>query len=164
MAGWCLGNLFRLTARERLFCMIISLAPDLDGLGLLFGKFVYLRYHHVLCHNLAFGILSSLLLSLLSSQRLKSFFLYLGLFHLHLLMDYLGSGPGWPVVYFYPFSNWRWVNEKGWAFNGWQNIIMNLFLVWVFIQIWQKGRTPFELVWPSLDKYLIRKAKEDFKA
>ncbi len=35
-----------------------SLAPDVDGLGLLFGPEAYGRYHHRLTHNVLFGVLS----------------------------------------------------------------------------------------------------------
>jgi hypothetical protein len=31
---------------------------------------------------------------------------HLALFHLHLVMDFVGSGPGWGIYYFWPFSQW----------------------------------------------------------
>lgn len=156
LAGWSFGNLTPLSRRERLFCMIVSLAPDLDGISILFGKDAYQKYHHLLGHNLAVGFLSSLILALVSLNRLKSFFVYFLLFHLHLIMDYWGSGPGWPIAYLWPFSDWEVVSPHAWKFNGWQNTCFFVaFLWWMVLIIRLKKRTPFEILWPRLDRKLV---------
>ena len=36
MSGWCVGNLFRLTAVERVFCMIAASAADVDAVSRVF--------------------------------------------------------------------------------------------------------------------------------
>ncbi|HSU65852.1 MAG TPA: hypothetical protein VLJ39_03175 [Tepidisphaeraceae bacterium] len=41
MSGWCMANLVRLTARERLFTMIAATAADLDGVSRVFGQEAY---------------------------------------------------------------------------------------------------------------------------
>src|SRR5687768_12632812 len=93
LSGWCVGNLLPLTARERLFCMIAAAAQDVDGLGILISEEVYLDYHHTFGHCAAFGVLLSVGLTVFSTHRRLAFVTYLALFHLHLALDYLGSGP-----------------------------------------------------------------------
>ena len=97
LSGWCVANLLPLTARERLFCMIAASAADLDGLGILVSQDLYWDYHHKLGHGIAFGLLISLTLASFSTRRVLAFCAYLALFHLHLVLDYFGSGPGWPI-------------------------------------------------------------------
>lgn len=157
MSGWCAGNLVKLTPRERLFCMLAASLPDLDGLGVLASSQAYWDYHHKLCHNLMAGCLLSVLLAAFSSQRLKSGLLYLGLFHLHLVLDYFGSGEGWEISYLWPFSEWRVENLRAWPFYSWQNISVGFaFLGWTLLIILRLGRTPLEAIMPSLDRQLVQ--------
>lgn len=159
LAGWCISNAKELTARERLFCMLCSLLPDLDGLGILFGKSYYILYHHVYGHNLLIAFWSSMTFTIFSRHKLKAFLFYFFLFHLHLIMDFFGSGPGWPIVYFWPFSEYKFLNPYAWKFNGWQNIItFNLFVFWTYSIIKNKKRSPLELLWPKINQKLVEKA------
>ena len=156
MSGWCAGNFFTLTPRERLFCMLAASLEDLDGLGYFVSAEMYWDYHHKLCHNLLFGLLLSAVLALSSTHRLKRFFLYLALFHLHLVLDYFGSGPGWEIYYLWPFSRWYVENTWAWPFYSWQNISVGFaFLGWVIWIAVRKGRTPLEVLMPSLDRQLV---------
>jgi hypothetical protein len=82
--------------------------------------------------------------------------LYLALFHLHLLMDYWGSGPLWPIYYLYPFSDFKWVNPDSWNLFSWQNTaIAGLLLAWTVWIARRRGRTPLELIAPRLDRLLV---------
>jgi len=157
MSGWCIANLFRLSPRQRLMSMIAASIADLDGLSILAGQEAYWNWHHRLCHNLPFGLLACIILALVSRARLPVFFLYLGLFHLHLLMDVFGSGPGWPIYYFWPFSNWIIDNRHlSWEFYSWQNISIAIpFFVWTVGIAIYKGRTPLEVPMPRLDRQLV---------
>jgi hypothetical protein len=160
MSGWCIGNLLPLTARERLFCMIAASAPDLDGLGIVVSQHWYARLHHVLGHNLFFAVIVSLVLAILSPRKVLGFVLYCGLFHLHLFMDYWGSGRDWGICYWWPFraagpGNW-WMNPYGWDFYSWQNISAAfLLLLWTVGIAYYRKRTPLELLMPSLDRRLV---------
>ena len=156
LAGWCAANCVRLNARQRLACMIASAIPDLDGVTLIAGREAYLRTHHVLGHNVSFAILSSLLLCAWTAWRFRLFLLYAFCFHLHLVMDYLGSGRGWPIYYAWPFSRWRIVNPHAWDLSSWQNYVaMGLFFLWaVGIAIVRK-RTLIEYIVPELDHRLF---------
>ena len=156
LSGWCIANLADFTSRERFICMIIAIIPDLDGLGLIISQEAYLNYHHMVGHNLIFGLLISVLLCLLSEKKLKVFVLYISMFHVHLFMDYLGSGTEWTIVYFWPISNWYLYNSYGWELNSWQNSIITLFLIgFTLLIVAFKRRTPIEFIFPKLEKRIF---------
>ena len=160
MSGWCLANLVRLNPRERAFTMIAASAADMDGISFLFGQEAYWDYHHVVCHNLPFAVLVSAGLAVFSSSRIKAFFVYLAAAHLHLLLDYFGSGPGWPIHYGWPLFHWVWKNPDAWEFNSWQNRVVALaFLVWVLLIAAFQGRTPAELITPDLDRRFVARLR-----
>jgi hypothetical protein len=158
LSGWCVGNLVpHFTPRERLFCMMAASLADLDGLTILAGQDAYWDYHHTLGHNLPFGVLLCLALAAFSTHRLSAFAVYLGLFHLHLVMDYYGSGPGWGIPYVWPISRHQWRDADAWPFYSWQNISAAVFTIaWTVLIARQRGRTPLEAVMPNLDRQLAR--------
>src|ERR1700677_3708675 len=165
MSGWCAANVIpNLTPKQRLFCMIAASIPDLDGLSILAGQQSYWHWHHRVCHNLPFGLLSCLILTLLSGKTFKIFILYLAIFHLHLDMDIFGSGPGWGIFYLWPFSNWMFDNNHlSWDFYSWQNItIAAVFLAWTIAIAIRKRRTPLEYLMPDLDRQLVAFFRKPF--
>ena len=157
LSGWCVANLApHFTPRERLLSMLAASLADLDGLSIIAGQEAYWDYHHTLGHNLAFGIVLSVALAALSKHRVLGFATYLALFHLHLLLDYYGSGPGWGIPYFWPFSTRQWVNPDAWPFYSAQNIGAAVALtIWTAWIVWRRGRTPLETVMPGLDRQLV---------
>ena len=164
LSGWCVGNLLPFSPRQRLACMIAAAIADLDGLGILVpgarGQELYWDYHHVLGHNLPFGILTSVILSAWCRRQWPlTFVACLGLFHLHLLMDYWGSGRDWCIHYLWPVGHLILKNPNGWELYSWQNMLaFVLLLIWtIAIARWQR-RTPLELLMPSLDKEFVRLA------
>ena len=158
MTGWCTANLLPgLDKRQRLFCMIAAAAPDLDGLSILGGIDAFQYWHHRAGHNLTFAVVSSLLLAAFSPGKIWSFLIYFAEFNLHLAMDVFGSGPGWGIYYFWPFSTWQFDNTNlSWEFYSWQNISIAafMFLGTIAIAYW-KRRTPLEAIMPDLDRQLI---------
>jgi hypothetical protein len=160
MSGWCVANLLPFTPRERLFCMVAASVPDVDGLGIVVSSRLYERYHHLLGHNLTFALISSAALAIFSTRRALGFVTYCALFHLHLYMDYWGSGRDWFIMYWWPFRQgpgYLWINPDGWAFYSWQNITAALaLLVWTVIIAWRCRRTPLEVLMPHLDRQLVR--------
>jgi inner membrane protein len=156
LSGWCFGNLFGLTPKERFFCILAAALPDIDGFGFLISNDLYWDYHHLLSHNIFFFIAACGILTFFSQHRLKAFLIFMGLMHLHLVMDYLGSGYGWQIKYFWPVSYWSIWYQKAWPFFGWQNKIVALFFViWTLAIIAIQKRTFFEWPMPSLDKQII---------
>lgn len=157
LSGWCVGNYLPLTARQRAMGMVAASVADLDGLSILGGQNAYWDYHHRLCHNLTFGLLACGILTLWSGRRPLTFLVYLALFHLHLVMDYFGSGPGWGIYYFWPFSSWAADNRHvAWEFYSWQNItIAAVLVVWTIVIAVRRGRTPLEALMARLDRQLV---------
>jgi hypothetical protein len=170
LTGWCLGNLVPgLTPPQRLCCLLAATLPDLDGLGWFISDDAYWDYHHVLGHNLPFGLLLTTTLLTFSYRRdgrslLILFPLYLALFHSHLLMDYYGSGPDWPIYYGWPFSHAKLLNPHAWPLFSWQNILtFFLLLTWTLIIAAKLKRTPLEALMPELDAKLVRLLRPSFK-
>ena len=152
MSGWIAGNLPDLTARERFLCMAAAAAPDLDGLGILVSRDLYEGWHHVLGHNLPFGLVLSLALAVRSARRGRAFLVYLACFHLHLVMDYWGSGADWGIHYFWPFSEGICRSANAWELYSWQNTLAgSLCAAWMLRIIYVTGRTPLEWPCPALD-------------
>ena len=85
-----------------------GIAPDLDGLSVLLGGNAYGRYHHLLTHGYPAAIAVTVLCAALAKSRAVVAALALASFHLHLLCDLAGSGPGWPIYYFWPSSRREW--------------------------------------------------------
>lgn len=153
LSGWCIGNLFRFSPRERLFCMFAAAIPDIDGVGFFFSEEVYWRLHHYLGHNVFFGVGVALAMSAFSSRRWLAFTVYAGLFHVHLIMDYFGSGPGWMIHYLWPLSAAAWKTHLVWDLYSWQNLTAaGILLAWTAGIAYVARRTPLELIAQRLDR------------
>lgn len=143
--SWLLGNLWELTRRERGMVLLAGLLPDLDGIGILFGLEYYGRYHHLLTHNLATGVVLGALSFAFSRRKWLTALLAFLSFHLHLLGDYVGSGPSWPISYLWPFSDVEWLFPNQWDLASWQNFLITLVaLILCFHVARRLGRTPVE--------------------
>ena len=136
--------------------MLAASLQDLDGIGLLISQALCLDYHHLLGHNLCYGLVLSALLVYFSHHRLKAFLLYLALFHLHLILDYYGSGPDWGIAYAWPVSSWSIMNAHAWPFYAWQNVATGYFFVgWTCGILLMQKRTFLEWPMPSLDSQRV---------
>lgn len=159
LSGWLVGNALPLGPRERLFCMLAASLPDLDGLGFFFGEDAYWRFHHVAGHNIFAGVVLSAGLAVASAKhRAIAFAAYLACFHLHLLMDFYGSGPGWAIHYLWPANARGWRTIDAWPLDSWQNrVAFAVLLALTALVAWRKRRTPLELLAPRLDARLTRR-------
>ena len=160
LSGWVVGDALSRAAgfgpRERLFCMLAASLHDLDGLGIVVSQDLYWSLHHKLGHNATAGLLGSAALAFFSRRPGRAFAVYLGLFHLHLLLDYLGSGPGWPLFYYWPWSDAAWLNRAAWPFYSWQNLsAFAALFAWTAWIAFARRRTPLEVIYPSLDRQLV---------
>lgn len=145
-----------------------SVAPDIDGLGILPEVLTrnsshpllwFSEYHHSL-HTLLFAlIVSGCALAL--TMKWKVALLAFVSFHLHLAEDILGSrGPDgyqWPIPYLKPCSPHLQITWHGqWALNSWQNYAITVILLVVTICIARrKGVSPVEIFSPRVDKMVV---------
>ncbi len=170
LTGWVVANKADLNARDRALVTLAGVAPDIDGLGFIAEILTeqttspllwYSKYHHVLCHNLGFGLLLAMTTILLGVRRWMTAFLVLVVFHLHLLGDLVGSrGPDgyqWPIPYLFPFSDrWRLIWTGQWELNAWPNLLITILLLAATIYIaWQKGCSPLEMVSKRADAAFV---------
>jgi inner membrane protein len=165
MSGWCVASLFDLTPRERLCCMAAASLEDLDGMGILVGGpngDAFQHYHHLLGHNLLFVTIVALGLAAISTHKFKGFLLYLALGHLHILLDYFGSGPGWGIAYFWPFERHSYKTDLAWEFFSWQNLTAaGVLLVGTIVIAIRQRRTPVELIAPDLDRRFVKALRRE---
>jgi inner membrane protein len=139
-----------------MLCMLAATLADLDGVGRIFGEETYWKYHHKLGHNVFYAVALAAILAAFSRSRVKAFWFYLILAHLHLLLDYYGSGPGWHIHYLWPVSNYQIWNPRAWEFFSWQNMaVFAAFLIWTIWIAVVHGRTPVETLTPDLDRRVV---------
>ncbi len=177
LVGWVVANTASLNRRERTAVTVAGAASDLDGFGVIAEVFTrgsanplpwFSDYHHVLGHNLAFGLLVAGASALVATRRWKTAGLALVAFHIHLLGDLVGArGPDgyqWPIPYLLPFSNtWQWTWDGQWALNAWPNILITLAALGVtFVLAWQRGYSPLGMVSRSLDSHFIDALRHRF--
>ena len=163
LSGWCVGNVVpSFTPRERMFCMIAATAADIDGIGRVVSEELYWDFHHRLGHNVFFAIIVSAVMAAVSTRGRRGIGLlvYLALAHIHIVLDYFGSGPGWPLHYFWPASDAGLVNPHAWPFFSWQNLAAAFALIlWTLVIAYRHGRTPVEVITPRLDREFVTKLR-----
>jgi inner membrane protein len=90
LVGWVVANTANLNRRERAAVTVAGAAADLDGLGVIAEIFTresdhslpwFSDYHHVLGHNLAFGLVVVGTSALVATRRWKTAGLALLTFH-----------------------------------------------------------------------------------
>jgi len=176
--GWAVANSApSLTKRERAFVTWASVIPDVDGLGIVADWATrhsehplncWGQYHHVVAHNIGCALLVSLAAGMFARQKLKTTFLVIISFHLHLLGDLVGArgpdGEQWPIPYLLPFSDrWQLAWSGQWALNAWPNFVLTAtLLVMAFILARQRGFSPFETLSPKTDAVLVRALRTRF--
>jgi inner membrane protein len=161
--GWLLAQGLR-SRRDRILVTCAGLAPDLDGLTLLGGPAAFERYHHVLFHGYPGALLTVLVCVALAHQRAAVGLLSLLAFHLHLLCDLAGSGPGWPILYFWPTSEREWFWEGQWDLASWQNSVIGLGVTLAALgcALLRPARTPVELLSQRWDTEVVRTLRRRF--
>lgn len=180
LTGWVVANTARLGRRDRALVTFSCVIPDIDGLGIIADLATrgspapldwYLRFHHTLGHNLAFGLFVTTAAFCLATRKRVVAALALLSFHLHLVGDVLGSGGGpgsyqWSIPYLAPFSDALQIVWEGqWALNAWPNIVMTVVLLaTTFYLAWRQGFSPAELVSRRADTAFIDTLRARFGA
>jgi len=127
----------------------------------------YQRYHHVLCHNLFFGIALAVAAFFFALRKRTTAALVFLSFHIHLLGDIAGSrGLGddyWAFPYFSPFSGYEVVWHGQWPLNGWQNFSSTgALMAFMFFQAWKRGYSPVEMVSAKADAAFVETLRRRF--
>lgn len=149
--------------RDRLLVTLGGVIPDLDGLTLLAGEDAYGRWHHVLTHGIVSAVVLSAVLAAFARQKLAVFGLALTAFHLHLFCDLLGSGPGWPLYYLWPFSRLETYWSGQWDLASWQNSLIGLTATLLVLACALPfGRTMVELFSTKADAKVVAALRKRF--
>jgi inner membrane protein len=161
LAGWATANAIPLSRKERAIVAIAGIIPDVDGLGMIQDWLTrnsaqptnfWGAYHHVLAHNIGFGLLVTATSMVLATQRRATGALVFVSFHLHLLGDLLGArgqdGDQWPIPYLSPFSQaWKLTWGGQWELNAWPNFAITFVLLFLmFYWARTKGRADQRIV------------------
>lgn len=161
--SWLTGA--RLTERrDRVLITLAGVVPDLDGLTLLAGEEAYSRWHHLLTHGIVAATICAVAFGALAKQRVLVGALSFVAFHLHLLCDLAGSGPGWPIWYLYPFSQHETMWSGQWNLASWQNSLIGLAatvaVLWCALPL---GRTAVELFSVKTDGKVVGALRARFR-
>ena len=177
--GWAVaGTAPGLRRRERTLITWAAVVPDLDAIGIVPELLTrdrpepllwFSEYHHLLAHNLGFGLLVTALAFALARRRrvLVAGLAFLS-FHTHILGDIAGGqgpdGYSWPIPYLLPFSD-RWQLEWSgqWQLNAWPNFLITgallaLTLAWAR----RRGYSPLEMVSARADQALVATLRQRF--
>ena len=162
LASWLLAEAgpASMARRDRVLVLAAGLVPDLDALAALGGVEAYQKWHHLLLHNIAGAAATALVCAALARARLPVLLLSLLSFHLHLLLDLLGSGGPdgsiWGIPYLVPFNahDFSWPGQ--WPLGSWQNLAITaslLLLSWAVAV--ERGRTLVEAFSPRADAAVV---------
>ena len=177
LAGWTVASIPRLESRDRAIITLAGIAPDIDGLGIAVELATrntdkpllwWTQYHHVIGHNLTFGLLVFLIAATIAKRRLLTASLAVFAFHLHLFCDLIGSrgpeGYQWPIPYFYPyFKNLELAWAGQWALNAWPNILLTIILLTITAYLaWRRGFSPLEIISKRVDGAVVQTFRNRF--
>ena len=177
LISWDIANVLPFERRDRTLVTLAGVIPDLDGLGAIpelltrnstHPLFWYADYHHILGHNLLFGVIVALGSLALATKRWQTGLLAFLIFHLHLLGDVVGArGPDgyqWPIPYLYPFSEaWQLAWQGQWLLNAWPNfVITGVAMFLMFWLAWKRGFSPLEMVSAAADHAFVQTLRNRF--
>lgn len=177
LTSWIVANgSSEITSRDRAIITVAGIAPDLDGLGIIPELLTrgsahpllwYSEYHHLLGHNLLFGLLLSIIAFSFSMRKWTTALLTFLCFHIHLLSDVAGSrspdGFQWPIEYLWPLEIWQWRWSGQWELNGWPNFVVTIVaLVIVFWLAWKRGHSPLEMISATANRAFVDSLRRRF--
>src|ERR1700741_3450668 len=102
-----LANLWPATRRDRWLIVLGGTLLDLDGAGIVWSQAAYQAAHRAAGHGLVFCLLLLAITLAVADARWRTAALVAMSFHLHLLLDAIGTG-GLPIRYLWPFSERVW--------------------------------------------------------
>jgi len=138
--SWIFANLARVSPRDRLIIVLAGTVPDLDGLGILWSEHAYTAAHRAAGHGMLFlGLIVAVAL-LCGDSPWGTGALAAVSFHLHLLLDLVGTG-GLPIKYLWPLSDRGWSYSGHWVLTSWPNVVLMAATgLGVLAIAWQRGQ------------------------
>ena len=144
--SWIVANSVSGSRRDRCLVVLAGVVLDLDGIGILWSQHAYAVTHRAAGHGLLGALLVIAGTMLLADAPLNTGVLAAISFHLHLVLDVVGTG-GLPIRYFWPFTDWGWTYRDHWVLASWQNgVVMAATLLGVIWIAWRKRRTRAPIV------------------
>ena len=177
LTSWTVASIPRVESRDRAIITLAGISPDIDGVGIVVELFTrhtdqpllwWTKYHHVIGHNLTFGLIVFLVAATIARKRLLTASLAVFTFHLHLFCDLIGSrgpeGYQWPIPYLYPYLNDLELAWSGqWALNAWPNIVFTIILMTFTVYLaWKRGFSPLEIVSKRVDGAVVQTFRKRF--
>ena len=177
LAGWLIANIDHLERRDRALVTLAAVIPDADGLGIISdvaskdqgsGLLLYGQYHHVLAHNVFFGLLLTAAVYALSKKRGLTTLLVLLSFHIHLLGDLLsGRGPDgtiWTISYLFPVLTDVQLSWSGqWELNAWPNVVITAATLLLTLYLaWLRGFSPVNIFSVKADRAVVAALRNRF--
>lgn len=111
----------------------------------------------MLAHNLLFGAIVTAIAARWIGFRAGPLALVFAAFVSHLVGDYFGSGPGWGISPYLPFSSHEYLFDGAWELVSWQNTTIGAaFIVLTLVIAARRGYTPLETLLPSVDRAVVQ--------
>lgn len=174
LISWCIAQRICTTKRDAALAATAGLLPDLDGAGALVDMVrggeaeYYSAYHHILGHNILFGILAASALGACANRRTHVAATSAGLFILHIVGDVVGSrgpdGEAWAIPWLYPFDSTSTLLWSGqWEVNAWPNILFTIILLFLFFrQARDMGWSPLRYMSEHADAAFVSTLRNRF--
>lgn len=170
LISWNSAALSGAAKRDRILIAWGGILPDIDALGIVadvlfpskYSWYYYHQYHHQLTHNITAAVIGAIAAFMLARRKLATALIFFGVFHLHLLCDFIGArGPKkndiWTVPYLKPFSQMELSWPHQWPLNGWHNFTITIIMIAiVFIISYKKDISPLEIFSNKTDKLFVK--------
>jgi membrane-bound metal-dependent hydrolase YbcI (DUF457 family) len=154
-SGWLLAEIAGGSKRLRGTILAASVLPDLDALTRLWGPAAYIKYHHVLTHNILFAILMAFAAFLFcKTERIKAAIFTLVAFAIHYFGDFFFTW--FELQPFWPFSDQTFLSPYAIRLSHpFNTILIYLGFLTVISLGFIMKRTPIELISPKLDERIV---------
>jgi hypothetical protein len=138
--SWIVANLARLSLHDRTIVVLAGTLLDLDGAGIVWSERAYTAAHRAAGHGVLFAALVVLFAVLRADRPRVTAPLAALSFHLHLLVDALGTA-GLPIRYFWPLSDRAVSWDAHWVLASWPNVaLMTAVALGILAIAWRRRR------------------------